>query len=118
MTDSKDKDKKKDEKTTSIDDWMVRIAFAEAGEPDMGFKQTGIDLVRKTKLALDKIMVVRSERMATVDEQKRRAPMEKTATDKLHVMILDDEPIVGKRLKPTLERSGFAQNLPDISFRE
>jgi CheY-like chemotaxis protein len=86
---------------------MVRIAFAEAGEPDMGFKQTGIDLVRKTKLALDKIMVVRSERMATVDEQTRRAPVERAATDKLHVMILDDEPIVGKRLKPTLEKSGF-----------
>ena len=51
----------KDRKTTSIDDWMVRIAFAEAGEPDLGFKETGIDPDRKTKLALDKIMVVREE---------------------------------------------------------
>jgi DNA-binding NtrC family response regulator len=29
------------------------------------------------------------------------------AGEKLQVMILDDEPIVGKRLKPVLEKSGF-----------
>lgn len=28
-------------------------------------------------------------------------------TDKLSVMLIDDEPIVGKRLKPALEKSGY-----------
>jgi CheY-like chemotaxis protein len=105
---------KEDKKKTTIDDWMVRISFAEAGEPDMGFKATGLDILRKTKLALEKIMVVRSEK-ASPDQA---APEELAATkepeaiaeparEKLQVMILDDEPIVGKRLKPTLTKSGF-----------
>jgi CheY-like chemotaxis protein len=89
-------------KSATIDDWMVRISFAEAGEPDMGFKATGLDIVRKTKLALEKIMVVRSEKASAAGEEKKGA-----AADKLNVMILDDEPIVGKRLKPVLTKSGF-----------
>ena len=52
----------KDRKTTSIDDWMVRISFAEAGVPDVGFKETGVEVDRKSKLAFEKIMVVREER--------------------------------------------------------
>jgi len=98
----KTESKAEGEKKTRIDDWMVRIAFAEAGEPDLGFKATGLDIVRKTKLALEKIMVVRSEKISAGDEKKR-----KPAGDRLHVMILDDEPIVGKRLKPVLTKSGF-----------
>ena len=98
----KTESKEEDEKRTTIDDWMVRIAFAEAGEPDLGFKATGLDIVRKTKLALEKIMVVRSEKISGGDEKKP-----KPAGDKLCVMILDDEPIVGKRLKPVLTKSGF-----------
>lgn len=46
----------KPRKTASIDDWMVRISFAEAGVPDMGFKETGEEVVRKSKLALEKVM--------------------------------------------------------------
>jgi CheY-like chemotaxis protein len=92
----------KKRKGTTIDDWMVRISFAEAGEPDLGFKATGLDIVRKTKLALEKIMVVRSEKASVTGEQTKES-----AADKLHVMILDDEPIVGKRLKPVLTKSGF-----------
>jgi CheY-like chemotaxis protein len=98
---------KKDQKKTTIDDWMVRISFAEAGEPDLGFKATGLDIVRKTKLALDKIMVVRSEKISGEDERKMEPAGEKPAGEKLHVMILDDEPIVGKRLKPVLTKAGF-----------
>jgi CheY-like chemotaxis protein len=99
----------KKEKKTTIDDWMVRISFAEAGEADMGFKATGLDIVRKTKLALEKIMVVRSEKASIEpDARKERAvKKEHAAGEKLQVMILDDEPIVGKRLKPTLTKSGF-----------
>ena len=103
--DKKRKREQGDEKKTTISDWMVRISFAEAGEPDMGFKATGLDIVRKTKLALEKIMVVRSEkgsRGSAETEQKARP-----AAEKLQVMILDDEPIVGKRLKPTLTKAGF-----------
>ena len=98
----KRKSEEGDEKKTTISDWMVRISFAEAGEPDMGFRATGLDIVRKTKLALEKIMVVRSEKGSGEGGQK-----EGSAAEKLQVMILDDEPIVGKRLKPTLTKAGF-----------
>ena len=102
-------------KTTSIDDWMVRISFAEAGEPDMGFKETGEDVVRKSKLALEKIMVVREERnqegqgagMDQDTEEKAAKGHGVTDGGKLRVMIVDDEPIVGKRLTPTLTKHGF-----------
>jgi CheY-like chemotaxis protein len=105
----------KDKKTTKIDDWMVRISFAEAGEADMGFKLTGVDIARKTKLALDKIMVVRSEREAArleedkpdVEESKKPEGRAKPVEEKVRVMILDDEPIVGKRLEPALAKHGF-----------
>jgi len=103
-----------DPKKTSIDDWMVRIAFAEAGEPDLGFKETGVDHETKTRLALDKIMVVREETallkgkeleegMAVEAKQDSISPHDR----KLRVMIVDDEPIVGKRLTPALEKHGF-----------
>jgi CheY-like chemotaxis protein len=109
---AEDKGEKKgeqDKKKTSIDDWMVRISFAEAGEPDLGFKATGLDIVRKTKLALEKIMVVRSEKASREPEarKERKVKREPAAGEKLQVMVLDDEPIVGKRLKPTLAKSGF-----------
>ena len=104
----------KDRKSTRIDDWMVRIAFAEAGEPDMGFKETGVDLERKSKLALDKIIILRDEKASLVgggigeasapNAQDRK---EADGNQPLRVMILDDEPIVGKRLTPALEKHGF-----------
>lgn len=110
MGEKKD-DKEKGEKKTTIDDWMVRISFAEAGEPDMGFKLTGLDIVRKTKLALDKILVVRSERRAEEKEvaamSRKREAKKFSEDEKVHVMILDDEPIVGKRLEPALTKHGF-----------
>ena len=105
----------KDRKTTSIDDWMVRISFAEAGVPDMGFKETGVEVERKSKLALEKIMVVRDER--SIDEKGEGMDQAAAATpgkaragsddQKLRVMIVDDEPIVGKRLTPALAKHGF-----------
>jgi CheY-like chemotaxis protein len=105
----------KPRKTASIDDWMVRISFAEAGEPDMGFNETGEEALRKSKLALEKVMVVRDERAGA----ERREGMDQTVSSeedrgkkptdqsKLKVMIVDDEPIVGKRLTPTLTKHGF-----------
>ncbi len=105
----------KDRKTTSIDDWMVRISFAEAGVPDVGFKETGVEVDRKSKLAFEKIMVVREER----EKEEQGEGMDQGKTEsaeegrtfsgdrKLRVMIVDDEPIVGKRLTPALAKHGF-----------
>lgn len=94
-----------------FDDWMVRITFAEAGEAEAGFKITGDEL--KTKLALDRLMVIKSEKQGT-SQQEGKQPMEfskdqnhESGSQALQVMVLDDEPIVGKRLKPALEKSGF-----------
>jgi CheY-like chemotaxis protein len=100
------------DKIKKIDDWMVRITFAEAGKPEMGFRLTGDDL--RTKLAFDRIMVVRSEKTngeikgdeEIMETQDQRKP-EIEKGEKLNVMILDDEPIVGKRLKPALTKVGF-----------
>lgn len=104
----------KEGKTTRIDDWMVRIAFAEAGEVDAGFEQTGGDPDRKTKLALDKVMVVRDETMQMRSGDQEGLPEEGPEKSEkprdiqyLRVMIVDDEPIVGKRLRPALEKHGF-----------
>ena len=42
-------EKEEKKKTTKIDDWMVRIAFAEAGEANMGYKLTGSEIERKPR---------------------------------------------------------------------
>jgi CheY-like chemotaxis protein len=97
----------------NLEDWMVRVSFAEAGEGKKGFEVTGLDEVRK--LALDKIVMVRSDEGAenaeeSVEEKPdvgSRAVAEQDSRDKVLVMILDDEPIVGKRLKPALAKHGF-----------
>ena len=106
-------DEKEKKKSSKINDWMIRISFAEAGEPEMGFGVTGSELDRKTKLALDKIMVVRSERASADTEGnevmasgKEEGPKEPQG-EKLRVMVLDDEPIVGKRLRHALTKHGF-----------
>jgi CheY-like chemotaxis protein len=117
MNDDKDPDQKN--KRHVFDDWMVRISFAEAGAPDTGFEVTGLDVVRKSKLALEKIMVVRSERAtgaagepATGADAAAAGGVRKgdsvDEASKIRVMILDDEPIVAKRLGPALEKHGFA----------
>ena len=95
-----------------IEDWMVRVSFAEADAAREGFQLTGVQLDHKTRLALDRLRVVRKERasrkqtgegMDIGGEGSGGVP-----GDELTVMVLDDEPIVGKRLKPVLEKSGFA----------
>jgi CheY-like chemotaxis protein len=100
------------DKKSKFDDWMVRVTFAEAGESNLGFDATGVEL--KTKLALDKVMVVKSEKLEEGEEEvkgREDAAAGGTAEDrvrqKLRLMILDDEPIVGKRLAPVLTKGGF-----------
>lgn len=81
----------------------------------MGFNETGLDPERKTKLALDKIMVMREETAQPENGEsdpdrgalKDRLPGKVPEGRKLRVMIVDDEPIVGKRLGPALEKNGF-----------
>jgi CheY-like chemotaxis protein len=107
MSETNEHDTDGAKKTTKIDDWMVRISFAEAGEPDAGFKATGLDVIRRAKLALDKIMVIRSERAAAKQDGTAPHGKEVTAVERVRVMILDDEPIVGKRLQPALSKHGF-----------
>jgi DNA-binding NtrC family response regulator len=67
----------------------------------------------KTKLALDKIMLVRSEKMSEKTEGREvsapageEGPMEPPG-ERLRVMVLDDEPIVGKRLNQALTKHGI-----------
>jgi CheY-like chemotaxis protein len=93
-----------------IEDWMVRVSFAEADADTAGFEATGMELERKTNLALDRLRMVRSEQLtgAHAEEDMIGADREEEGRGDLSVMILDDEPIVGKRLKPVLEKSGFS----------
>ena len=93
-----------------IEDWMVRVSFAEADAAREGFQLTGVQLDHKSRLALDRLRVVRRERAARKDTGEGMDIGEKATgggRDELSVMVLDDEPIVGKRLKPVLEKSGF-----------
>jgi len=94
-----------------IEDWMVRVSFAEADAADEGFEITGMEVDRKTRLALDRVKIVRSERASggKAGEPMTGADAGHGAGDlgKLSVLILDDEPIVGKRLTPALEKAGF-----------
>ena len=108
-------EKKKGNGKNKISDWMVRIAFAEEGHAEKGFEATGMELIRKAKLALDRIMIVRSEKVSAGDKAQGKDVMmseeqegkKEPTGEKLHVMILDDEPIVGKRLQPALTKYGF-----------
>jgi CheY-like chemotaxis protein len=97
-----------------FEDWMTIITFAEAGEPEAGFQITGYTEAVRKKLALDKVNVVKYEEVE--DQQKvsknsvqtvEQAPEKATVKKELHIMIVDDEPIVGKRLKPALAKYGY-----------
>jgi CheY-like chemotaxis protein len=105
-----------------LEDWMIRVTFAEAGDPEDGFELTGEKLERKIKVALDKLIVVRTEKSGATEEAGTSAPAEAEAAadaeapaappergegDALRVMIVDDEPIVGKRLGPALRKYGI-----------
>jgi len=101
------------EKDKKIEDWMARISFPQTGGTESSLWTTGVKT--KAGLALDRIMVTRSEKAGQekqgdekdMDATGKEKISDKDAGEKLKVMILDDEPIVGKRLKPALEKSGF-----------
>lgn len=91
-----------------IEDWMVRVSFAEVGAPDQGFQVTGMEWDHKSKLALERLRIVRSEIESGKRTEGDMAEEEGgSGGGELSLMVIDDEPIVGKRLKPALEKSGF-----------
>ena len=101
-----------------LEEWAVRVTFAEADEAAAGFEATGEKLDRKIKVALDKMMVVRTEitdaTQPDVSDQPEPDKTDSTQSKRvrpvdqaLQVMIVDDEPIVGKRLTPALSKYGI-----------
>jgi CheY-like chemotaxis protein len=98
-----------------FEDWMTLVTYAESGEPEMGFRITGLKALWLNTLAKGKNSVVKSiEKSAAAVEDKGavlRPPTPVVASkphkEKLEVMVVDDEPIVGKRLKPALTKYGY-----------
>jgi CheY-like chemotaxis protein len=98
----------------NLEDWMVRVTYAEAGDPEAGFEATGEKLDKKVRIALDRLVLVRTEAEAEGEAETETesppaaedTPKPREPGDALRVMIVDDEPIVGKRLKPALSKIG------------
>ena len=99
-----------------FEDWMTVVTYAESGEPEMGFRTTGLKALWLNTLTKGKKSVAKSiEKSAAVVENKevvsrpRPAPAVEPMPqkEKLEVMVVDDEPIVGKRLKPALTKYGY-----------
>jgi CheY-like chemotaxis protein len=102
---------KKDKKR--IEDWMVRVSSAEAGDSEDGFEIPGPEVAQEH--VRDEDTVVESERPPDDGSEEGDAetmkseddPKAAVANERINVMIVDDEPIVGKRLKPALAKHGF-----------
>jgi CheY-like chemotaxis protein len=99
-----------------FEDWMTVATYAQSGEPEMGFRITGIKALWLNTLANCKRSFVKSSEAATarledegaaVRHAAAPAAAEKPQKEKLEVMVVDDEPIVGKRLKPALTKYGY-----------
>ena len=99
-----------------FEDWMTIITYAESGEPEMGFRTTGLKALWMNTLAKNKKSLKNSNEISTekIEEERgnlsrQQAPVVAQARrkKKLEVMVVDDEPIVGKRLKPALAKYGY-----------
>jgi len=99
-----------------FEDWMTVMTYAEAGEPEMGFRITGLKALWLNTLAKGTQSFAKSPEKSTVaavEEQEAvsrpSAPIaaSQIQKEKLEVMVVDDEPIVGKRLKPALSKYGY-----------
>lgn len=98
-----------------FEDWMTVITYAESGEPETGFRITGIKALWLNTLAKGKESVVKSIEKSAVPIEAKGAVAQsptpvmeqKNQKKKLEVMVVDDEPIVGKRLKPALTKYGY-----------
>jgi CheY-like chemotaxis protein len=98
-----------------FEDWMTIMTYAESGEPEMGFRITGVKALWLNTLAKGKKSFEKSieKSAAAIDDKSAvERPPEPVADPimqkkRLEVMVLDDEPIVGKRLKPALTKYGY-----------
>lgn len=102
-------------KKRKFEDWMTMITYAEAGEPEMGMRITGFKVPWLKKVVQSKERVVESSDMsAEIIGDKKPVTVsaasfvgQKRQKQKVEVMVVDDEPIVGRRLKPALTKYGF-----------
>jgi CheY-like chemotaxis protein len=98
-----------------FEDWMTLVTYAEADAPAMGFQITGITSHWRNSLAGNmksvvtspKAMASKPAREASEAPFPSSAAEPKTRKKKLEVLVVDDEPIVGKRLRPALTRYGY-----------
>lgn len=98
-----------------FEDWMTIMTYAESGEPEMGFRITGLKALWLNTLAKGKESIVKSIEKSTAPAEEQSpvsrppAPVVEPLPrkEKLEVMVVDDEPIVGKRLKPALTKYGY-----------
>ena len=96
-------------------DWMTIITYAEAGEAEMGFRIAGFKVPWGKKIDKQAASIVTlNERPPEQRENNPSAagfPLPaaepKPRKAKLEVMVVDDEPIVGRRLKPALSKYGY-----------
>ena len=98
-----------------FEDWMTIMTYAESGEPEMGFRITGVKALWLNTLAKGKKSLEKSfEKTAVPMEEKDAVSRQPepvvgpiSQKEKLEVLVVDDEPIVGKRLKPALTKYGY-----------
>jgi CheY-like chemotaxis protein len=99
-----------------FEDWLTIATYAESNTPEMGLGITGQCAIWMKTLVKGKKDALHSTEKA--DESQRdeiyahcAAPQSegkpKNPEKKLEVMLVDDEPIVGKRLKPALKKYGY-----------
>lgn len=97
-----------------FEDWMTIMTYAQSGDPKMGFRISGLKPLWLNAPAKGKESFEQSieEPAATIMTKGAVSPPptpineSKNPQKKLEVMIVDDEPIVGKRLKPALRKDG------------
>ena len=98
-----------------FEDWMTLMTYAESNEPEMGFHITGLKALWLNALAKGKQSIVKSTEKSAAAVEGEGAVSQPSAPvveptpqkEKLEVMVVDDEPIVGKRLKPALTKYGY-----------
>jgi len=101
---------------SKFQDWMTIITYAEAGQPEMGFRIAGLKVPWKKETVKETPDAVKLREYQAETAEDIHSVMESTTSSrtdqipqkkKLEVMVVDDEPIVGKRLKPALSKYGY-----------
>lgn len=103
------------DKKRKFEDWMTVITYAEAGEPEMGMRITGFKAPWAKEVAQTEKSIVKSDAVTGRLEENNRpvtvshasVVVQEPQKQKVEVMVVDDEPIVGRRLKPALTKYGY-----------